>query len=305
MPIGKTVLFFGAGASVDAGVPTMEHFVDTMYSLYAGEEEFKAVFETINDFRRVYHNSHLDLNNIESLFSAFEMRKLILNTSENDQVYELLKKMIVGTVEQTTKIICQQNGDFGSTGYYTLMLDMLDIENNRQSYSFITMNYDIGLDIAIRNRYKIDYGFEAERKPAWLPVYKLHGSVNWYLGDGNQILVEDVMDAFHNSEGRRSLYGTGGMFALEFSRFFDKPTVIVPPTFSKTFDNIQLKNVWKHAASALKEADNIYFIGYSVPMTDTMIRYLFALGMEIPEHTDPSAPEHRDPLYRSMLTPLV
>ncbi len=54
--------------------------------------------------------------------------------------------------------------------------------------------------------------------------------------------------------------------------------VIVPPTWNKTLHHQEISQVWRAAAKHLREAENIYVIGYSFPESDQFFRYLYALG---------------------------
>jgi hypothetical protein len=54
--------------------------------------------------------------------------------------------------------------------------------------------------------------------------------------------------------------------------------VIVPPTWAKGTYYSDIKSVWRRAADEMKEAENIYVMGYSLPSTDEFFRLLFALG---------------------------
>ena len=54
--------------------------------------------------------------------------------------------------------------------------------------------------------------------------------------------------------------------------------VLVPPTWNKTEHHSALSSVWNRAARELGEAENIFVIGYSLPLSDAFFRYLYALG---------------------------
>jgi hypothetical protein len=56
---------------------------------------------------------------------------------------------------------------------------------------------------------------------------------------------------------------------------------IVPPTWNKTGFHTEIGSVWQRAASELKDAENIFVLGYSLPTTDLFFHYLFALGVDM------------------------
>jgi hypothetical protein len=63
------------------------------------------------------------------------------------------------------------------------------------------------------------------------------------------------------------------------SKQFAREPVIVPPTWNKGgFSAGSMRSVWSAAAKHLSEAEYIVIIGYSVPPTDHLFHYLYALG---------------------------
>ncbi|KPJ58579.1 MAG: hypothetical protein AMJ46_13970 [Latescibacteria bacterium DG_63] len=54
--------------------------------------------------------------------------------------------------------------------------------------------------------------------------------------------------------------------------------VLVPPTWHKEDYHRGVAKVWAAAARELREAKNIFVVGYSLPPSDQFFRYLLALG---------------------------
>src|SRR5437899_1949648 len=82
--MSRTVFILGAGASKLAGAPLMHEFLDVADDLRHAKEpgetfdDFELVFRAIYALRPAYANANVDLsNNIESVFAAFEMARLI------------------------------------------------------------------------------------------------------------------------------------------------------------------------------------------------------------------------------------
>ena len=127
------------------------------------------------------------------------------------------------------------------------------------------------------------YVFQADGAEDKAIVCKLHGSVNFFenrsaadnllyvsadLGDKNRIGKSGVweqkpalmaVDAIWNI---RKKYGDG------FT-----PTII-PPSYAKLGRRTWLRKLWKEAFEALKNANIIIFIGYSIPDSDGFMRSL-------------------------------
>ncbi|MBF0457581.1 MAG: hypothetical protein HQK99_06775 [Nitrospirae bacterium] len=50
--------------------------------------------------------------------------------------------------------------------------------------------------------------------------------------------------------------------------------LMVTPTFLKDINNTHLKMVWHNASLDLREAKRIFFVGYSLPLSDYEFRYM-------------------------------
>src|SRR5271154_3289597 len=79
--MSKTVFIIGAGVSKGAGAPLMNDFLDVAYRLgktdASGNADFDLVFRGRDALQSVFSKSTMDLLNLESVFVAFEMAKLL------------------------------------------------------------------------------------------------------------------------------------------------------------------------------------------------------------------------------------
>lgn len=167
--------------------------------------------------------------------------------------------------------------------------------------SIITLNYDLILDnriaeglfhqdiyasitqpVSSQNN-DVNYGFQprfalttAKRQRAYrpypfVPLYKLHGSLNWlYCPACREVDV---------SLGQKGLLH----YALErSSRTFCRwcgvryEPLLVTPTLLKSYSNLFIANIWRDAETRLTQADKIIFVGYSMPDADSLLRAIFA-----------------------------
>src|SRR5258708_4511065 len=108
----NTVFLLGAGASKQAGAPLMADFLDRAHDLWKlgrvnqFTNQYQQVFSAVAALQTVHSKAKLDFNNIETVFSAFEMARVIQkfperNPEEIDDLIEALKIVIVTTLEQT------------------------------------------------------------------------------------------------------------------------------------------------------------------------------------------------------------
>jgi len=257
---------------------------------------FKTVFDARKVLQSVHSKSALDLNNVETVFSAFEMARVLgsLGNYRGDRVDALadaIRTVILRTVEETLVLERRDERVFPTREYEhlaKLIKQLREKAEPRQSVSVITFNYDMGLDYALHRTCQGPcYGLETSTPRGHVPLLKLHGSVNWsYCTHCKQIepwtldwyLSQDKY-GFDYVDPRRAVLRIGS--SLGVCRFCEKDTVhalIVPPTWSKIEYYTILRNVWARAAQELSSAEYIFVIGYSLPETDEFFRYLYGLG---------------------------
>jgi len=151
--------------------------------------------------------------------------------------------------------------------------------------SFITFNYDLclenSLSKSIHNKdcfyypnFNYRYNFNRFKR---YPIYKLHGSLNWWHGyDGFIRPNEDILKSIKVTKNR--------YFKEKSFNSWEKyqPSIIPMDFLKEEFFNEQgqhrlhrhYMNLWKQAGIALGEADTIVIIGYSFPPADPHVRWL-------------------------------
>ncbi len=99
-------------------------------------------------------------------------------------------------------------------------------------------------------------------------ISKLHGSVNWYYSGDARSGGELIYYEYDKISGNE--------FEREKNRR-DLVPLIIPPVLDKSgFMGISaIKIQWEMARRAIQDADNIYILGYSFPLTDMAIKLLF------------------------------
>ena len=157
-------------------------------------------------------------------------------------------------------------------------------------YNFITLNYDILLEVMLKVAYPVDrntpsinyadfYSYPMawigdrlpkhffvlgsdKSKPAAPKILKLHGSANWFWAG---VSPSDVL-YYRNWTSDETDNITMGL----------KP-YIIPPVLDKSsfYNHIAIHALWKQAEELLQQADEIYIIGFSFPQTDLAVKYLF------------------------------
>ena len=300
----NSVFILGAGASAQAKVPLMKDFVDEADRLYQldkvlDKKSFKKVLYAIKQLQQANSKSIIDLVNIESILSAFEMAKLLnvffgYSSDEIDELVESAKNVIAETIRGS--MICTHENDFQPPPYQKLaelIRFMISHAQPTHNISIITFNYDIAVELCLkRNNIDFNYSLSDKLQGNGINLLKLHGSLNWtkcsecetivpftkYLIPCTQNIGRDKIktDLLHFEVLRAN--DTDCTHKNDYNPNIVNKPVIIPPVINKTFYYNELFNVWRKAALDLQKAENIFVIGYSLPDTDYFFKYLYALG---------------------------
>ena len=155
----------------------------------------------------------------------------------------------------------------------------------------VSLNYDIILDNALLNmgggdpgqgiNYGIDVRYAVGKSgdnwystpyPKMLlkpPLYKPHGSLNWVYCP-----ICGKLDVTRELKGVAYLFADERLKCEVCTGHFE--ALIITPTLFKTYSNSLLLDVWREVENRLSFADEIIFVGYSLPDADIQLRCLLA-----------------------------
>jgi len=312
--MSKTVFILGAGASKDSGAPLMNEFLDRARKLYgSGEcnekfkEDFECVFRAVSNLQRIHSKSDLNIFNIEDVFATFEMAKLIhkfpgdefINESDFDSLIKSLKRVIYITLDKSTPLKVENPERYPpASGSYERFAGLVRTISEKENSipTIITFNYDLAIDYALhRHGFPINYYLPINKNQEnEINLIKLHGSLNWFeCKDKKDIIPYEINEEKIPISNFQS-FSVGENYCFNiFDKIKDNKIsykeinynvkldpFIIPPTWNKSIYHQELSRIWNQAAVDLSIAENIYIIGYSLPVTDSFFRYLYALGSE-------------------------
>jgi hypothetical protein len=108
-------------------------------------------------------------------------------------------------------------------------------------------------------------------------LLKLHGSLSWFM------TADDDTGATLRRWEERGGFGTPPLTDESARRRVlpDTEAFIVPPAATKSvyYRNPVTRELWQRAASALREADRVILIGYSLPVADLTLSGMVAQGI--------------------------
>ncbi|HEB9345465.1 TPA: SIR2 family protein [Campylobacter coli] len=275
---GDDVFFFGAGfsKSLNNSYPTLaelsEYFLENGF-IYENEKIYKdnleqlltylitpLPFKTKEDILRDEASYLEKINKISKFFIELletkeidKNNKYILNLSQyiNDNKctcitlnYDLLlEEMLFSTLDKKV------SKDNVYNIFYKMPIKEINERKETEQNTFSNF-FQSNLDNGRKNSTEI---------------IKLHGSINWHCDQiykNSQIYFSEYENNTYLKEDLRAL--------------------IIPPILDKTnnYNHIVMQSLWKRAYEAIKNAKNIYIYGFSFPVTDLSVVYLFKSALQ-------------------------
>lgn len=259
---------------------------------------------------------NIDINNMEDIFC---LANIIKGTSNGynaiPEVDNLTIDEIITNIQLWLWKIFQQCPPINNRRpkaqehkdkYEDFFRSLIEKHDNQEKISIITTNYDLMPEFFINevggecaynihskcNEWKVLPNsinkFVYINRNNLIPIYKLHGSVNYFFDDDkNKDTINIVTDKLNSDvdgfggshaevfKNRPSLFPLAAI--VELKKLNNKiPTpAIIPPMYSKIESMEWLKNIWNNSLMAIKNAKIIVFIGYSFPQSDGFMKSFF------------------------------
>ena len=142
----------------------------------------------------------------------------------------------------------------------------------------ITFNYDVSVERALARYSKWDigsgYGFELfpGRPKSSVTVLKLHGSVNWFREPMQKALPPLVFPRDLELLGYQDL---NDAITPRNGAAVEHTSTLILPSPNKRFSwDLLWESLWRRAGEALREAEEVFIHGYSMPQADDRARRL-------------------------------
>ncbi|MET8994288.1 hypothetical protein [Amycolatopsis sp. NPDC004169] len=113
-----------------------------------------------------------------------------------------------------------------------------------------------------------------EENPGGMRLLKLHGSLNWRYSGPSSPAGDQVFDVGLHPWGQ----GASTFYEDEETLSADKVPLIVPPAAIKSpyYMNNTIGALWRQAAEALRRADELVIMGFSLPPSDQIVSAMLA-----------------------------
>ncbi|GHB59516.1 hypothetical protein GCM10008107_05840 [Psychrosphaera saromensis] len=310
----KTVFILGAGFSVEAGAPTQAAIIPEAFKQFRenkanfDKDRFAEFTSFINDQLNIPECRYSSIA-LEDIFTPLD--RCLSESSQYrgislDNIMKI-RESVFYVVGRTIQLLLDKNHSkdyIDSFAKYLTEKSSMRAYNNYQEkdpVSVISANWDILLDNSI---YKtilntphnavVDYccyissldkddvtvkpGLEVLGGGGFnVKLLKLHGSLNWLQCPRCARLYTKFYEkeAINNFTTLTSCRHCDNNFEEEEGNHSLMANLIMP-TFIKDLSNPQYKIIWQNAGIEISEAEEIVFIGYSLPSADFEMRQLLS-----------------------------
>jgi hypothetical protein len=276
--MSRVVYVLGAGFSAPLGLPVIRNFLIKSKDLHALDSgrfcHFQHVFEIIGRMAVCKNYFDCDLFNIEEILSIVEMEKFV----QSEEWGSLFNKYISDVIDNYTPNFYPSQGSMDSQNWKQKIIGGNSLH---RAYGIFAGNL---LGVQIKHDVKTDYG---EPKHIFSMSENSEPTVNYSVVTLNYDMVLENTRKMIRSEVKGSeLFKfrrpdeqtNGGKSLLAKLHGSTDHGNIVPPTWAKgTHRNIS--TVWREAFEVLTNANCIRFLGYSLPLSDSYIKYILKAAM--------------------------
>lgn len=264
------VYLLGAGFSAPLGLPVMSNFLIRSRDLYTSDPQlfssFGKVFQTIDALAKAKNYYAVDLFNIEEILSLLEMEDYAIGTRHRKAFVGYLRDVVLALLPEY-----RPHERIEAGNWYDVIFRPDDAW---KAYCFFVANL---FNLSFQGFHKpLPVTIQATRLKQPQPRYSIV-TLNY------DMLIERCRDLVQNSyENDLSLEFVratdlnnplGGSLPLAKLHGSAEPLTIVPPTWNKTARK-EVRDAWRLGHEVLSTANQIRILGYSLPETDSYVRYL-------------------------------
>lgn len=283
------VYLLGAGFSAPLGIPVMSDFLSKSKDMHSLEPtkypHFQEVFKTIKDMSVAKNYYNADLFNIEEILSVLEMQQYLNGIGNSD----IFKQYIVDVITHYTPMVEAVDTSKFSSGWKAQLFG-----NERPWYYY---GYFIASILSLRFELRnIMYPQSSASVEGWFYSKSNRPNVSYSIVTLNyDMLFEKVRDQITSAK----TYHTENQIDLSYNYQSDsiedgkcsiaklhgsvEPPSVILPTWKKGGDTGVLP-AWKLAHKLLERANHIRILGYSLPTSDSYVRYLLKSAVLSAEH---------------------
>lgn len=258
----KVVYILGAGFSAPLGLPVMSNFYEKSKDQYHKHpDQFSHlgdVFRYVDDLDRTLKYYNTDLFNIEDILSILEFRSRFSSRSSGNEITQF-RRYIKDVIAFYTPPFQDKDTSFIGSGKWTpykvfvaALLRGCLFDTEQHGFA----GYDVPYIFQSSDMSEIEYSIVTLNYDLVLEACEQHfkrfGSPRYFC--------------------RTAEKDPNGVYIAKLHGSIDTEDIIAP-TWNKGLGQSKLTD-WEVAYKVLSEANHIRILGYSLPITDTYIKYL-------------------------------
>jgi hypothetical protein len=284
------VYILGAGFSAPLGIPTMANFREKALAISAEDNfaYFNEVFEDIrqSSFSDGYFRSEDSLN-IEEVLSKLEMKFAL---SGNKAKLDLYRKFICDVIRRYTPILKDRPRQFNSVNpirWPDSLFQDKQPEIKQESYGYFVASL---LQLQARKSYyqndwsgkkewELVFEHDSAKKETCYDIISLNYDtvIEGYCSYINNQQNQSQNIGFLSSDAMRQGQGWPPVLAKLHGSVEDG--MIITPSVTKGLYHDRMPDSWSVAFRVLARASEIRILGYSLPDSDSYIKYLLKAAM--------------------------
>lgn len=270
----KVVYILGAGFSAPLGLPLMHNFIekskDMFFENQAKYSNFNEIYNMIKEISYLKNYLNSDLSNIEEILSILEMNYFI---DDKDALVDKYKMFLKNVIEYYTPSIVLRD-EIYKTGNWE---DFIFTSDYRNYGNFILAMLNIEFKrVNLPNGNKVIECIPKQKKYNYSVI-----TLNYDLVIEN--IIKYVNDNF-STTFNITINNETDSNTLFISKLHGSINAdIIPPTWNKRHPNY-LREYWKKAHVLIRDANYIRILGYSLPISDNYVKYLFANALKDSMH---------------------
>jgi hypothetical protein len=284
-----TVFVVGAGFSYDLGYPLTR---DLLHALKMSKS-LKSAFEEVVHFHHpTWDGRTATLPDIEELLTEWAANEELLPSLRTHGRFNVedLRQLRTDLLSEIASWFHRIHGD-NSESRNRLLKRFKERLERAKNPIIISFNWDYELDKFLfgDDINPSNYGLDETRfKPPVL--LKPHGSLNRYPAETGKHIKEELRKTlWHDKDSpEETMYCFLRWRTPKSSHNRQYVPWIVPPTHVKEVGHDMLKMIWRRCVDCLSVANEVFFIGYSLPVADRHSRYIFRWGFHNQKEGQPS-----------------
>lgn len=249
-------------------------------------------------------NVNVTLEDLFTIFDNVSAGREHFRLYSPQKMFEIHNQLKLCIIYALSFSICKSDNTDYIKFANALIKKRLSFSQSDDALSVITMNWDDILEHSLfklcneynhnltKNQQKIlpdlcFYNYDLNQSKNHIPsthikakriknikVLKMHGSLAWLECPKCRRIFTDFSDEIATEEFLEMKCPKCSINFFDDGEIPVLRNLIITPTFMKSLDDLNIKNIWQNASIDISEADQIVFIGYSFPAADFEMRCL-------------------------------